>query len=377
MSETSNAINEIVEKSAAENKEKQDNNTGGENSNENKGNNEGKDKSAEGEGKNTAAEAGKDKDAVVEDKVANLIKELGAESLDDLKAKLAKADEKALTPEEKEKAKELYEAKLQEYAVANGKMKLEDFQQLNTLKSRQDADLLFEGHRKDFIEENAKTLKEEDDNLTDDDIEKLAKEDFEKQYKLNSKSETQKQKGIQRMAKDAAELRNPLQSSYNDVKEDFDNETDVRNNFPKFVETINSAIKEYVPEKVDYFVGKDGDTDIKIEVELDPKERNVITEKVSKKFQNPDTYGLFKGGKKAELKTLVSEYTEYLTNKAISEKGNQKIAEMFLGIGTKKGSTAGAENSFAVNQSKGAAHTDKKSTTDNEQTVLGQFGVKK
>jgi hypothetical protein len=370
MSENGNQINDIVEKNAKTNEEGNTNNNG-ENSNENNSN-ENNSGSENGENQNSNQQAAPEQ----EDKLANLLKELGAESLDELKEKLAKAGEKKLTPEEEEKAQAIYEANLQKYAVENGKMKLEDFQQLNTLKSKQDADLLFEGHKKDFIEENAKKLKEENEDLTDADIEALAKEDFEKEYKLNSASEKQKQKGIQRLAKDAAELRNPLQSSYDSVKEEFDTETDVRNNFPKFVETVNSLVKEVIPEKINYFTGKDGETSIPIEVELTADEIKDISEKVNKRIQNPDTYNLFKSGKKAELKTLVTEYTEFLTEKAVQEKGKSKIAEIFLGIGTKKGSTVGAENSFAVNQSKGAAHNNKQSSTDKEKTVLDQFGKK-
>lgn len=369
------SINDIVTKAAEENKDKVD--AGAAGSQDNKQDDK-TDLGAAGAGddkKDTAA--ADNKDVVVEDKVANLLKELGAESLDELKEKLAKAGEKKLTPEEEAKAKEVYEAKLQEYAVANGKMKLEDFQQLNTLKSKQDADLVFESYKKDFIEEESKRLKEEDDNLTDKDIEELAKEEFEKEYKLNSTSEKQKQKGIQRLAKEAAEFRNPLESSYSNVKEEFDAETDVRQNFPKFVETLSGLVKESVPEKINYYKGTDGDTAIDIEVELTKEEIDGIAEKVNKRIQNPDTYALFKEGKKEELKNLVSEYADYLTEKAVQEKGKSKIAEIYMGLGVKKGSTVGAENSFAVNQSKGAAHSNKQSPTDKEQVVLGQFGVKK
>lgn len=369
MNESTTAINDIVEKNAAKPDTQTDDKKEGGGSPENKDLETDK-KDGEGADKNLEAP----KDAVVEDKLANLFKELKVENLEDLKEKLAQSNKKPLTKEEEEQAASLYEAQLQEYAVKNGKMKLEDFQQLNTLKSRQDADLIFEGHKKEFIEENAKKLKEEDDTLTDDDIEKLAKEDFEKEYKLNSTSDKQKQKGVQRLAKEAAEIRNPLQSSYSSVKEEFDTEVDVRNNFPKFVETLSSLVKEAVPEKINYYTGKDGETSIPIEVELTKEEIQSITDKVNKRIQNPDTYSLFKAGNKAELKNLVSEYTEYLTEKAVQEKGKAKIAEIFEGIGTKKGSTVGAENSFAVNQSKGAAHNNKPSSTDNEQSVLKQFG---
>ena len=313
---------------------------------------------------------------------ASLLKELGGEDIDDLKAKLAASGGKKLTKEEEEKAQAIYEANLQKFAVEEGDMKLEEFTQLSTLKSKQDADLVFEGFLKDFVDENGKRIKEENKEAglsaseIEEEVKKQAKEEFESEYKLNSESEKQKAKGVSRLAKEAAELRSPIEKKYSQTKEKFDAASDLRTEFPKFAKTIESTTSSLIPEKIPYFKGKDGETDIAIEIELTPEERKEIKEAVIKKVQNPDNYfELYKPGKPDDLKNLIAEQVDYLVEKKVREKGNSKIAEIFHGLGVKKGSTVGAENSFAVNQSKGAAHKEDKVTVQqNEKIVLDQFG---
>ncbi|CAK9250151.1 unnamed protein product [Sphagnum jensenii] len=91
-------------------------------------------------------------DAPKPDPVADLLKELGVESLDSLKERLKKpeAPPADLTPEEKARQDEAYKADLINYAVKNGNMKVEDFNKLDALKAKADADLVFEQHLKEF-----------------------------------------------------------------------------------------------------------------------------------------------------------------------------------------------------------------------------------
>lgn len=300
----------------------------------------------------------------------SLLKELEIENVDELKQRLQKkVEDKELTPEEKEKAENVYKANLQKYAVESGEMKLEDFHQLDTVKSKKDAELVFEKYLENWKEENPDV---------EENVEDAAKADFELEYKLNSNNEKAKQRGVDRLAKDAKEIRTPLEESYNKVKESFDEEAEVRVTFPKFVKSLDKISAEVVPSKVEWFKGKDGEEDVSIEVDLSEEDRKEILDKVTKRVQNPSTYQLFVGGKEDEIKSMVSEYADALVQKKVMENGNKKIAEMFLGRGIAKGSTTGAKNSFAVNQSKGTSHeNDKASRTDNEQTVIQQFGNKK
>lgn len=381
MSNDNSAINDLVTKHAEEFKEKED--TGGNQEKEKTGDDgqggkEPTEEEKEAAAKLAAAETEKTANAekIKSEATAELLKKFNVESLEELEAKLKENDKKPLSKEEQEKADEVYEAKLRAYAVEKGVAKLEDFDQLKTLKSKQDADLIFENYLKDWKEENPDVKVEGD--VTEADIIKAAKDDFEKEYRLNSTNDKIKQKGIERLAKEAKELRSPYESSYNDAKEQFDTENELRNNFPKFVKGIEKVAEELVPTKTEWFKGKDGDEELPaIEVTLSDEDRKEVLDKITKRLQKPENYELWKEGKLEDLKEGISEYVEYLVGKKTKEVGNAKIAEIFLGRGLEKGSKVGAESSFATNQAKAAAHSKTKSSkTDAEQEVLKQFGKK-
>lgn len=370
-----NQINEIVEKHAADNNNNNQGNSGDNNSNNNNqgagggaggGQTQEEIDKAKAEEEATARAAETEK--IKTDAIAAFLKEVGADSVDALKEKLKVTGEGALTPEQKEKAKELYEANLQSFAVEKDLMKLEEFDQLKTLKSKQDADLVWEKYLNDWKEENPDVT---------EDVEKLAKAEFEKDYKLNSTNEKVKQRGIDRLAKEAGEIRNPLESSYNNAKEEYDADVELRSNFPKFVQGVEKIAGELVPENIEWFRGKDGEEEVPVEIPLPEADRKEILDKVVKRLQTPDSYQLFRAGKLDELKERVTDYADYLITKKTKEIGNGRIAEIFLGRGMEKGSKTGATNSFAVNQTKpGATEQDTLSKTEKETKVLEQFGDK-
>ncbi len=366
------AIKEVVEADIA--KHKQDNSTGN-----NTQVQEGK-KEGDGEGAGAAAAIIDDKSAgegtKVDEKpdpVAELLKKLNLTSVDELEEKLSSSDKKKLTKEEQDKADELYEANLQKFAVDKGIMKLDDFHQFKTLKQKQAAELVYENHLKDFKEENKEDIKD----LKEEEIAALAKEDFEKEYKLNSENKAAKEKGLKRVQKEADEMVNPLKSSYEDAKILYDAEEELRAIYPKFAKSNEKIVADLVPEKVEWFKTKDGEEEIPVEVDLSPEDRKEIQDKVIKKLQVPEALVLFKDGKVNELKEMVSDYAELLVGKKARELGNAKIAEVFEKRGTAKGSTTGATNSFAVNQTKPGAHAaTTKTKADVDKEVLDQFGRK-
>jgi hypothetical protein len=166
--------------------------------------------------------------------------------------------------------------------------------------------------------------------------------------------------------------------SYQEAKEQYDADTDVRTNFPKYVGKIEKIVSGIVPEKIEWFKTKDGDEDIPIEIDLPEADRKEIIEKVTKRMQNPDTYNLFKEGKLEDIKERVEEYSEYLINKKTKEMGSAKVAEIFLKRGVAQGSKVGATNSFATNQAKAVAHESQQTTAEeNKAAILKQFGNKK
>lgn len=376
-------INEIVEKAAEENKSQANENSGANQQQNNSGGGDGNGagKSQEELDKEKAisdAETQRlaDIEKVKTEATQAFLKELEVDSLEELKEKLAKTGAGALSAEDKKKAEEIYEAKLQQFAVEKELMGIDDFSQLKTLKSKEDAVLVFENYLKDWKEENPDVKVGE--GVTEADIEKLAKDDFEKEFKLNSDKESVKAKGIQKLAKLAAEIRNPLESSYNNAKEEFDADTQLRTTFPKFVEANKKIASELVPETVEWFKGKDGEDEIPVNVPLPEADRAEILEKISKRLEKPEFFKMFTSGKGAEIKEIVSEYAEYLINKKTKDLGNAAIAEMFLNRGREKGSTTGANNSFATNQSQAGAHEQSQvSKTEKEKSVLEQFGQKK
>lgn len=302
-----------------------------------------------------------------------LLQKFNVDSLEELEEKLGNQGGKKLSEEEQKQADAIYEANLQKFAVEKKLMSLDDFGQLKTLQSKQDADLIFEGYLADWKEENPEV--KVDSETTEADILKMAKDDFEKEYKLNSTNENIKKKGIAKLAKEAAEIRNPKLESYNEAKQQFNDETEIRANYPKYVKKIDTLAASAIPEKIEWHKTMVGDKEVTVEVELPAEDRKEIIEKVSKRLQSPETYQLFKDGKVDELKERIAEYTDYLVEKKSRSLGNDKLAKIFLGQGTAAGSNIGAENSFATNQTKATAGSKQtKSKTDAEQEVLKQFG---
>lgn len=295
------------------------------------------------------------------------LKEFNLESVDVLRERLKtpKVDE---TPEEKEKRESIYQADLQKFAVENGEMKLDDFPKLEAIKNKADRDLVFENWLPSWKEENPDVDPAESDNL--------AKEAFEDETKLNSTNEKTKARAEAKIAKEAKELRNPLESSFNTVKSKFDTERELRATYPSFNKKIEDIVTENIPAEFNVFTGKDGDADVPIKISITDADKKEILSAVSKKCQSDKTYSLFKKNDFASISEIVKTETEnYLWEKK-REDGMKEIATKFLSIGTAKGSTVGAKSPFPVvqqNQGNGAQRTKQ----DAEQEVLDSLSGKK
>lgn len=273
----------------------------------------------------------------------DLFKELGVESLDALKEKLKpKPEDKPESPEEKEKRESIYQASIQKYAVENGEMKLEDFSKLESLKGKEDQNLVFENWLSGWKEENPDVDPAEAD--------RLAKEEFESEYKLNSENEKAKARGIAKIAKEAKEIRGPLEKAYKSAKENYDEVREGEAIFPEFNKKVTGFIKEHVPEKYTVFKVKDGEEEVPIDVDLTPAERVEILNSVGESIlRNKANYDLYKKGDFKALQDLAKEKTESLISNKYRDTAAQKIAIEFLSRGTKKGSTTGSKNPFPLN----------------------------
>lgn len=278
-----------------------------------------------------------------------LFKELGLEegaSIESLKEKLKpKPADIPESPEEKEKREAVYQASLQKFGVENG-LKLEDFTTLESLKGKDDQALVYEKWLAGWKEDNPDVDPAEAD--------RLAKEEFESEYKLSSTNEKAKARGIAKIKKEAGEIRVPLENKIKAVKENYDGVRDVEVNFPEFNKKVTGIIKEFIPEKFTVTTVKDkvGDKeeDVPIEVDLSAEDRVAILNAVGKSIlENEKNYALYKKGDFAALKEIAKKEAESLIASKYTGAAAQKIATEFLTRGTKRGSEVGSKNPFPLN----------------------------
>lgn len=303
------------------------------------------------------ANSEKKDDNPVPDPVKDLLKELNLESLDDLKARLKPKDpDKVESPEEKEKRENLYTVEMQKYAVENGLMKPDDFTKLEALKGKEDRNLVFESWLPSWKEENP--------DVDPAVAEQQAKEDFEAEYRLDSKNEKTKNRGLSKIAKEAKEIRGPLESSFTSLKQEFDEDRTVKADMPDFNKKMTGFIQESIPEKVKLFETKDGEEMVPVEIELTADQRKEVYQKVAKKILNSSTYQLYKKGDMKPLQDLARQEAEATIWADQREAGLKKIAETFLKRGDENGykrGVIGAKNPFPLvgdgKQAGGADHT--------------------
>lgn len=278
------------------------------------------------------------------DPLKDLLSEFGLESMDVLRERLKPKEASTVeSPEEKEKRENLYKVEMQKYAVENGLMKPDDFVKLETLKGKEDQALVFESWLPSWKEENP--------DIDPADADRQAKEDFEAEYKLNSTNDKAKARGLAKIAKEAKEMRSPLENSYAALKEDFDVDLDAKSNFPAFNKKVSGFIQENIPAKVKLFETKDGEDTVPVEIDLTDEQRRDIFKRVSKEIMNSSTYQLFKKGDEKQLQELAKQKAESIIWADHREAGLSKIAETFLKRGDEKGykrGSVGAKNPFPL-----------------------------
>jgi hypothetical protein len=405
------AINELVTQHAAANNQAQNNSS--ENKVEGDGTGE-KDpveqqQQTDGDNQNQGAasqtqdppEGGKATDPPAADPLADLLKEQGVDSIEALREKIKTAGEKPVdeveTPEAKKKAEDKHKAAVIKYAVDNELLSTDDVTKLETLKSKSDVDLVYEKYStevKDEVadevrEEAARKFKEENPDATEEEmqaaakkvtqaeIDKKIKESFDREFPVNSKNEKAKARAASKIAKEAAEIRNPYESSFNTAKEKYEDTVKVRNTFPEYTKSIDKMVSEHIPDNVPFFKTKEGDEDVSVDVPISKEDRKDILDALSKEISNPSTYKMFTEGKTDEIKKVVQERMEFLLWKKYGDVGKQKIAETYHSRGLKKGSTTGAENSFEKNQGASRTAETKKTAAEANEEVIASTRAKK
>lgn len=242
------------------------------------------------------------------------------------------------TPEEIAKLVEKEKGEFIKYSVDEGLMKVDDFHAYENLKVKADRDLVFESYLTNWKEENP--------DVEADEIDARSKSDFDEEYKLSSTNEKAKARGEARLAKDAAEFRKPLQTTYEKAESAFKELQSIRQTYPKYEKFMEELIKESVPDQIT-FKTKEGEEDIVIDgVKLTEEDRKEI----AKQFKNDKNFFAFtkNAEKLPEVKAAIAKKIDgYLKIKNF-DKINTAVYEAAKGIGIKKGSNVGAEAPFAI-----------------------------
>ena len=314
----------------------------------------------EGEGgnKNEGAGAGEGNDAAAasaDGKVipqaffsADELKELGldneGQAKDRLRQLLAKEKELNTPDEEKLKKENLTKAEFLKYSADNNLLKVEDYNKYESLKQKADRDLVFDGYLKSWKEENP--------HIAADEVDRLAKEDFEAEYKLDSSNEKTKARGLEKLKREAGELRSPYEKSYQDAYGKFTNAKQVEAKVPEFNKFIDDVVKDAIPDKLQVLKTKEGEQEIEVDVDLTDDQKKEI----NKTFRNHKVFGQFFNAKPEELKDLkasIQKKIEGFIKINNFEAAVQKGYDTGKGLGVKQGSNTGANNPFALKDANG------------------------
>ena len=292
--------------------------------------------------KNTAVIDDKNKEAVATEIPKAFIsedeaKEFGFDSPEALKQFLKKQKESNVPDEEKQKALELDNANFRKFAIEKGYAKEADFKSYQTLTEKQNYDLVFEDHLKEFKEENPE--------ITDPkELAEAAKEDFEKTYKLNSDNAKAKEKGQAKIEKIAKELRSPVDSVITTAKEKYAEAKEITAKLPDFEKLVHAKVKQHTPDKSIIYKYKDGEEEIPIEIDLTEADRK----QMAKIFANHDNYKEFATGKTKELEAALDDQMQHWVKAFKSDDIVKAAIEQGIKIGQKKGSNVGATQPFPI-----------------------------
>jgi len=287
---------------------------------------------------------------------ADELKEYGLENKDQLRLILNQHKESKIPAAEKEKQEQLRKASFIQFSAENDLLKVEEVNAYETIKSKADRDLAFEKHLEEWKEDNPEVTDPED-------IASQATADFESKYNLNSDNEKQKARGIQKIAKEAAELRSPLSTKYTAAEKAYQEREALKGKLPAFNKAISDLVDKCTPDKLAIAKVKEGESEIPIEVELTKKER----EELVSLFRTPKMYQKFESAK--DLAEFEASATKKITGFLKEKYFDDVIGKSYTAgkeVGVTKGSTVGAEQPFAIVRSMGIPSSEGRKTADQE-----------
>lgn len=267
---------------------------------------------------------------------AEELKNYGFDSKEQLKEFLAKQKELSVPDEEKQKKLNVEKAEFLKHAADNG-ISLDDISKYESLQAKNNLDLVWERY---LAEE-----KEDNPELTEQEI----KDNFDIEYRTKSENAKEKERFQKKIEKEANELRSPYKASFDKAQSSFKEEKDIRTKYPEYQKVIDKVIKDNTPDKLTVFKTKDGEEEVDVDLELTKEQK----EEVAKMFNNPKSFQQYlnSGDKVSDFEKKVAKKIEGFIKVNNFDAAVQKSYEKGMGIGTKKGSTVGAENLFALNQS--------------------------
>lgn len=244
---------------------------------------------------------------------------------------------------EKQKQAEVEKANFLKYSTENDLLKIDEYNQYESLNGKQDKDLIYDKFVKEFKEDNP--------DIEGNEIEEEAKNAFDNEYKLNSKNEKVKTRGEARLKKEAEDLRLPYKSKYETASTNFKEYQQVQKTYPEFNKFIDDVISEKTPDKFSFKVDDDIDeknkAEIPVEIDLTKEQRKEL-ETI---FKSPKYYNSYtKGEKRDELKAAISKKIEGFIKANNFDAAVKQSYKTAAGIYVKKGSNVGAENLFGVSK---------------------------
>lgn len=281
------------------------------------------------------------------------LKSFNFNSQEELRNFLRKHKEESVTPEEKKAKDDLEKANFLKYAAENKLLNVDEYGSYENLKAKADRDLVFENYLTSY--------KEEHPEITDEsELREAAEEDFNFEYKLGSSNEKTRQRAEAKLARDAKDLRTPIESKVIAAQEKYKTETgeyqSIKETYPKFEKFVDSAIAKNTPDKKVVTQVKVGDEDVNIEIELTQADRDAI----AKTFKTPKTFQMFRQGKPEEIQASLDKKIDGWIFQNKKDAIISKTVEMARGLGAKEGSNVGANNPFSLKQGQGNAGTGEK-----------------
>ena len=183
----------------------------------------------------------------------------GFDSKEQLDEHFQKLKEQNISEEEKRKAAALEDVNFRKFSIENDLLKEDDFMSHQSLSAKADRDLVFDKWVAEFKEDNP-------DLAEDPELMEKATAEFNREYKLDSESEKVKQRGLDKLSKEAKELRSPVSSKFESAKNQYELAKTVHTEYPKFENLVETKVRQHTPDKKVAYTVKYGEEDVVFEI---------------------------------------------------------------------------------------------------------------